>query len=44
MNEIGIDLINVEEHAKRLKALENELEYIAVTDWMYQTLDPAIRQ
>lgn len=43
MNEIGLDLINVEEHAKRLRALENELEYIAVTDWMYKKIDPTIR-
>lgn len=43
MNEIGIDLINVEEHTKRLKALEKELDYIESTEWMFRPLDLTIR-
>jgi hypothetical protein len=43
MNEIGIDLINIEEHAKRLKELEAELEFIESTEWMYRPIDSSIR-
>ncbi|CAH1732284.1 unnamed protein product [Aphis gossypii] len=43
MNEIGIDLINVEEHAKRLKELEKEIDFIESTEWMYCPIDSSIR-
>ncbi|NP_001162137.1 uncharacterized protein LOC100163649 [Acyrthosiphon pisum] len=43
MNEIGIDLINVEEHAKRLKELEKEIDFIESTEWMYRPIDSFIR-
>lgn len=43
MNEIGIDLINVEEHAKRLKDLEKQINFIDVTEWMYCPIDSSIR-
>ncbi|XP_025203193.1 uncharacterized protein LOC112600229 isoform X2 [Melanaphis sacchari] len=43
MNEIGIDLINVEEHAKRLKELEKEIDFIESTEWMYHPIDSSIR-
>lgn len=43
MNEIGIDLVNVEEHAKRLHELEKELEFIESTEWMYRQIDSSIR-
>ncbi|XP_022168026.1 uncharacterized protein LOC111032115 isoform X2 [Myzus persicae] len=43
MNEIGIDLINVEEHAKRLKELEKEIDFIESTEWMYRPIDSSIR-
>lgn len=43
MNEIGIDLINVEEHTKRLKELEKELDFIESTEWMYRPIDASIR-
>lgn len=43
MNEIGIDLINVEEHAKRLRGLEKEMDFIESTEWMYRPIDSSIR-
>ncbi|XP_025420176.1 dentin sialophosphoprotein isoform X2 [Sipha flava] len=39
----GVDLINVEEHTKRLKELEKELDFIESTEWMYRPIDSCIR-
>lgn len=42
MGELTNDLINVEEHAKRLKDLEKEMEFIKTTEWMYRPIDSCI--
>lgn len=43
MSEIGIDMINVEEHEKRLRNLELELDYIESTEWKYRPIDSSIK-
>lgn len=43
MQEIANDLVNVEEHTKRLKSLEEEMEYIKTTEWMYQPIESSIK-
>lgn len=40
---MGMNLINVEEHTKRLKELEEEMDYIELTEWMFRPIDSYIR-
>ncbi|XP_050425779.1 uncharacterized protein LOC126836438 isoform X2 [Adelges cooleyi] len=36
------ELINIDEHEKRLKDLQKELEFIKTTEWMYKPIDSYI--